>query len=69
MTSPNRPEPGQVWDQEPTAEMRRENVTRAVRVESVDGRWVHVAPFGGRGRRSRMAVAVLLRKFTLRPPF
>jgi hypothetical protein len=64
-----RPEPGQIWDQKPTAGMIRDRVTRTVRVESVDIRWVYVAPAEGKGRRTHVEIPSFLRKFTLRPHY
>jgi hypothetical protein len=48
--------------------MRRERITRAVLVESVDNRWVYVAPAEGKGRRTHVEIPSFLQKFTPRQP-
>ena len=57
-----------MWRRKPTAAMRRDNVERLVRVESVafTGWWelfVCVVPHEGRGRFSRVSMSAFLRKF------
>jgi hypothetical protein len=65
-TVQRHPKPGEIWDQEQTAAMRAERVTRAVRVESIDSRWVYVAPVEGKGRRTHVEIPSFLRRFTPR---
>lgn len=66
------PQPGQIWDMKQTAAMRRDRITRAVRIEGYAAdfcgeKQVMVVPAdGARGRRSIIGLRAFLRRFTLR---